>query len=313
MKILIIGASGYLGGRIAQLLAKEFPSASLRLASSKIQNKSNYGNVEFSTIDWKSEESLLKLCAGIDLVIHAAGMNALDSTIDPVSSFEFNCIYTGRLLDSAVKSNVKSFIYFSTAHVYLGYLKGKVTENTQTTNLHPYAASHKAAEDLILYYNSLGKINGIVIRLSNSYGVPIDSNVNCWSLLVPDLCRQAVVDKKIVLRTHGLQRRDFIPISDVCKAVAFFIRMDSKAGGVFNLGGQWAPTVWEVAQLIRERCRYIFGYLPEIERMEPSRTDESFDLEYDISKILSLGFKLTENRIQEIDDLLSFCKSNSDS
>ncbi|EMO26170.1 semialdehyde dehydrogenase, NAD-binding domain protein [Leptospira interrogans serovar Bataviae str. HAI135] len=37
MKILIIGASGYLGGRIAQLLAKEFPSASLRLASSKIQ------------------------------------------------------------------------------------------------------------------------------------------------------------------------------------------------------------------------------------------------------------------------------------
>ena len=43
-------------------------------------------------------------------------MNASDSSADPDLALEFNGIITGKFIQAAVKSGVKKFIYFSTAH-----------------------------------------------------------------------------------------------------------------------------------------------------------------------------------------------------
>ncbi|PJZ61801.1 NAD-dependent epimerase/dehydratase family protein [Leptospira adleri] len=305
MNILITGAFGYLGGRLVDHFRRNSPDAILRLGTTKAK-RGNREKCEIFHIEWEKENTLDYACNGIDLIIHTAGMNAQDCSSDPAGAFAANAVNTGNLLKSATRKKVGKFVYISTAHVYSNNLMDLISESTPVTNTHPYASSHKAGEDLAMYYDSLNKLESVVFRLSNSYGPPVDENAHCWNLLIPDLCRQAVIDNKIVLRTNGLQRRNFISLKDACGAVEFVSKNDIR--GVYNLGGIWNPTVWEVAQLIQSRCELLLEKRPELLRMDPDPSEKPRSLTYDISKLSSLGYTPTEDKVIEIDNLIRFCK-----
>ena len=134
MKILITGGSGYLAGRLAHYLKKTC-NYQIILGSRKHTNY-NMLNSEFQIMQtiWNSEEKLKFICEGIDTIIHLAGINASDSLADPDLALEFNGVVTGKLIRAAVKSGVKKFIYFSTAHVYKSPLNGIITEETLPFN-----------------------------------------------------------------------------------------------------------------------------------------------------------------------------------
>lgn len=306
MNILITGAFGYLGGRLVDHFRRYSPDAALRLGTTKVKLLDHQEKSEIFQIDWGKENTLDDACDGIDLIIHTAGMNAQDCSSDPAGAFVANAVNTGNLLRSATRKKVRKFVYISTAHVYSNNLMNLISESTPVTNVHPYASSHKAGEDLTMYYDSLNKFESVVFRLSNSYGPPVDENANCWNLLIPDLCRQAVINNKIILKTTGLQRRNFISLGDACAAVEFVSKNDIR--GVYNLGGIWNPTVWEVAQLIQSRCELLLEKRPELLRVEPNPSEEPRSLKYDISKLSSLGYTPTEDNVSEIDNLIRFCK-----
>ncbi|MBM9577297.1 SDR family oxidoreductase [Leptospira sp. 201903070] len=308
-KLLITGASGYLGGRIVKFFA-ESEAWSVIVAQRESKDLFNFTNCNVRSIDWDDFQSLRKVCAEVFAVVHLAGMNAQDSAIKPTESYKVNTVNTGLLLEAAIIEKVNKFIYFSTAHVYASPLVGFFSEDTPTNNFHPYAASHKAAEDITRYYASLGKIDGYVIRLSNAYGPPLMKETNCWTLLVNDLCRQAVEEKKMKLRSNGLQKRDFIPIHGLINALHFFLSDNSSPNSskIFNLGGDWAITVWEMAQTIQSRCEIILGYKPALERNETGIEKCKIEnLHYSIDKLKEYGIQPAKNRLGEIDALIRFC------
>lgn len=312
MRFLITGGFGYLGGRLAQYLSTQ-PINEILLGS-RHQNESPLWLPHSKVVQtqWNSLESLSKICTRVDAIVHLAGMNAQDCIADPVAAFEFNAVCTGRLLQAAVEQEVKQFIYLSTAHVYTSPLEGLITENTCPTSLHPYASSHRAGEDMVRAARQRGEIDGIVIRLSNAYGAPAHKDVNCWQLLVNDLCRQVVTTKHMVVRSSGLQRRDFVPIEDVCCAIEHLLHLseDSIVSDVFNVGGGWSPTVWEIACLVRDRCPEIIGFLPEITREQPQSGETSNELDYRSDALCQSGFHHVPNKVREINQLLEFCKAS---
>src|SRR5207245_1641136 len=105
-----------------------------------------------------------------------------------------------KLTDAAKRAGVRRVVYVSTAHVYGAPLAGVITEASCAVSLHPYATSHRAAEDVVRAAHERKTIEGVVIRLSNAYGAPVSEDANCWTLLVNDLCRQAARTKTMVLR-----------------------------------------------------------------------------------------------------------------
>lgn len=264
---------------------------------------------EVAQINWGDGQALEHSCSGVDVVIQAAGMNAQDCGADPVAALEFNGLATARLLTSAVRAGVQRFIYLSTAHVYASPLIGIITEDTCPRNLHPYAASHFAGENAVLGAGQCGQIEGIVLRLSNAFGVPVHADVNCWTLLVNDLCRQAVQTRKLVLHTSGLQQRDFITLTDVERAVEHLLglRQADCGDGVFNLGGDNPISVWDMAQKIASRSQMILGYLPAIERPVPQSGEKVDALNYSSSKLQKTGFVLKGDLDEEIDRTLLAC------
>ena len=313
-KVLITGGFGYLGGRIAVELSSD-AGFSIILGSRKAQSTPDWlPQAKTVAMDMLEAKTLLKAVEGAQAVVHLAAMNASECAADPGKSVLVNTLGTLNVLQASIAAGVKRFIYFSTAHVYGAPLVGHITEATLPRPMHPYAITHCAAENFVLAAHNQNKITGIALRLSNGFGAPTHPDVDCWTLLVNDLCCQAVQTRKIVLRSNGLQQRDFIPLMDVVRAVRHLIVLprDDCADGLFNLGGKASLSVWEMAQRIAQRCQVKLGFSPVIERPEPIQNQHFEAFRYNCAKLLGTGYSLKGVIEEEIDETLLFCAKEWD-
>lgn len=308
MRILITGGFGFVGGRLAVHLAQAGHQIVLGSRNS-ITPPAWLPQAEVVQIEWDDGRALEHSCNGADAVIQAAGMNAQECASDPIAALAFNGVATARLVAAASRAGVQRFIYLSTAHVYASPLVGTITEDTCPRNLHPYSSSHHAGESAVLSASQRGQIEGIVLRLSNAFGAPVHEDVNCWTLLVNDLCRQAVTKRSFTLRSAGVQRRDFVTLQDVSRAVSHVLDLSKEhmGDGIFNIGGAWTPRVIDMAELIRARCSAVLGFVPDFIRTEPDEGEAALDLDFQINRLLASGFGLSGNAATEIDATLLFC------
>lgn len=312
MKILITGAFGFVGGRLAKYLAGR--GYEILLGSSITRSSPDWGpGLEVVKTDWNNEGALTSLCRNVDVVIHTAGMNAQDCEIDPVAALDFNGVATAALVTASCKAGVKKIIYFSTAHVYRSPLSGLLTEETCPVNLHPYATSHLAGENAVLWAHQRGKIEGWVFRLSNSFGAPSHKNVNIWNLLVNDISRQAIVSNKIVLKSNGTQCRDFVALSSVEKTVEVSLLETAPESSnlIFNLGSGRSISIMEIAELVASRYQNITGKEKiHIENISGDEKKVSQPFLLSVEKLKKSGLFFESINEAEIDGLLDFCKMN---
>jgi len=209
MRILITGGLGYLGGRLSShLLNKGYKVFVGTRKNLKSVNAQISGTTSVQT-NWTSSISLESTTRGMDTVIHAAGMNAKACSANPSKALEVNGLNTAMLMEAAIANGVQRFIYLSTVHIYNSPLVGDIDETTLPTNLHPYATSKLAGEKVVLHAKQMGKILGIVLRLSNGSGHPIYPETKCWHLVLNDLCRQAIEKKELILHSEKSIERNF--------------------------------------------------------------------------------------------------------
>lgn len=312
MKVLVTGGFGFLGGRIAQYFLSKGHDILLGTSRDVKLRDSFLDDVQVVKTPWNDEAELDKVCSGVDLIIHASGMNAKDCIEDPAGALTVNAVATANFLQSAIKMNVKRFLYISTIHVYTDTLHGVISEKDCPTNLHPYAASHRAAEDVVLWAQKNKLIDSVVVRISNGFGMPTRREVNCWMLLVNDLCRQAVEHKQLVLASNGMQVRNFIPISEICSAIDFlvcqlpFVQSVGDEGPI-NVGGKTSLSILEMATLIQSRCGVILGYVPDLVVGEQGNNGKILHLDFQINRLKALGYSHQHTLTVEIDKLLTYC------
>ena len=307
-RILVTGGHGFLGGRIATHLAQAGHQIILG-SRAKLKAPGWMPQAKTVVMQWEDVQSLQTACEHVDVVIHAAGMNAKECAADPVSALMANGVATARLVEAAHTTGVERLIYLSTAHVYASPLVGVITEATCPKNLHPYATSHLAGESAVLHANALAKLSGIVLRLSNAVGAPVDDKADCWDLLANDLCRQAVVQGTLVLQTNGQQQRDFVAISEVCRTIRFLTESDlgTMTRGVFNCGSGVSRSIFSFAELVQQRCRQVLGVAPEISKTEEVKSLAGKPLVFQSARLAKLGPLMTSGLTTEIDQLLAFC------
>lgn len=313
--ILITGGLGYLGGRIANYLASRHPPSKIFLTTS---------NKERSLPSWTKDFSVVEMDVGnpasinkcmqyvqFDSIIHLAALNEIDSLSNPLRAYHINTIGTYHLANAAKMNGINRIIYFSTFHVYGPQKPGQViTEMTPTLGIHPYAATHRAAEDIISYFKSYQGLETLVFRLSNGFGYPMDSHVNRWTLVMNDLCRQAVTQGRMVLKTSGRQHRDFIALTDVARAVELFLfdRRDKWDDGIYNLGGDHSMSILEVAKRIADCYEKYFD--KRVDLVVGTSNEENKDvIQFSIEKLKACDFIPTADMDKEILGTLEVCKA----
>lgn len=310
-KILITGGLGYVGGRIATHLASCAPNLSLRLMTRRTEERIPEWaqGLEVVRGEVLQTPSLDAALDGVDTVIHLAAVNEIESQRDPDLALQVNGVGTQRLLEACRSRGVKRFIYFSTFHVYGPGAPRTITEETPTRPIHPYAITHRLAEDLVNWHRHSYGMETLVLRLSNGFGYPADPLVQRWTLVFNDLCLQAVRDGVISLRSGGSQHRDFVSLGDIARGVQHFLALPpAKWGdGLFNFGGECSLSILEVAQ--RVASEYFNRYSKEV----PIRTGEAAEppaagpLVYSIRRLKQTGFVPGGDMSREIQGTLDLC------
>ena len=315
MNILITGGLGYVGGRIANYLKEKEPHAHILLTTRSRNRKLPQWTERFTILEMDIlDESSIANCLrdrDINIIIHLAALNEIDSMKDPKLALEVNAKGTYRLLESAYNIGIKNFIYFSTIHVYGDISKSIITEETPTRPFHPYAITHRAAEDFVNYFRHYYGMKTLIFRLSNGYGYPMHKEVNRWTLVFNDLCRQAVTGGKILLKSSGKQYRDFVSLHDVARAIHYFIFNipDRWGDGLYNLGGNCSMSILEVAQKISDVYRLKYKKEIKIEKKQDNNSSiVSKPVRYDIEKLMGTGFNLKGDMFYEIEKTMDLCK-----
>jgi UDP-glucose 4-epimerase len=308
--VLVTGGFGYLGGRVARQLAEAGMSVRLATRQADAAPPAWLAKANVVSMDLDNDAGIEHACSGVTSVVHLAALNEHDCAADPQRALRVNGLGTLKLLQAAQRCRVNRFIYFSTAHVYGAPLAGAITERTLPRPTHPYAITHHIAEDFVLAARDRGAIEGIVLRMSNGFGVPAHAGINQWTLIVNDLCRQAVSNRKLILRSSGIQLRDFVTLGDAARAVEHLLRLPAAAcgDGLFNLGGECVLSMVDLAERVASRCQIVLGFRPAILRPPPAPGEKAVALDYRIDKLKQTGFALSGGMDAEIDATIRLCQ-----
>ena len=320
MKIVITGASGYIGSRLCLFLSEKGHDITA-VCSSNIPQQTGWTEKvkQFIVGDIRNEiiiDQISNLKA--DVIIHLISLDHHDSEKKPSFVAGINVQPTWNLLDACTKKGLKKFLYFSTIHVYGKNQNGFVSENQPITPFNAYALTHGLSEEICNYYNRKTKTDCINIRLSNSYGEPVFTDAKCWSLIVNDLTRSAFNNKEIVLNGDGSAIRDFIHYSDICSAIDTLVNTKINKENTFHLSSSNAISMLDVAIKVREVYYDIYGieipvFINKNERIiyENIRTNRKVNT---ISNELIRLYPITiEKKLQDgIQGLFKYFENNSD-
>ena len=309
--VLLTGGFGTLGGRISANLSKN-PEINLRLASrQKRQPPSWAPKAEVCVVDFENQNSIKQMLHEVTHVVHLAALNDYECHAEPEKAQLVNVEYTRRVVEQAGQIKKLRFIYLSTIQVYGNSLTGVITETSPTDPQDAYSQTHLDAERIVEHAHNTQQLEGIRLRSANGFGAPMSPDAKIWQIIANDLCRQAVETKKLTLKSHGLQSRNFVPFTDVCSAVYHSLGMSPQqtGDGLFNLGGRKSLQIIQMAEFVATRCGAVLGFTPKIEK--PNETPDSVPpaFEYSSDKLLATGFILNCDLEREIDSLLQSCKN----
>lgn len=312
-KILITGANGYIGSRLGLMFAEAGFEVSCHVYPT-IPEDNNWVK-KFKKIivgDLRNSGTIDKITDDCyDAVIHLVSLDHFMSQSLPIETVNsINILPTWLLLNSfALKSNLKKFIYFSTVQVYGNDLNGLISESRKPFPTNIYGLTHLLSEEIINYYEKSSNIQCTNLRLSNSFGSPVFKDVNCWWLVINDLCRQAFFDQKIVLKSDGSPRRDFIHYSDIYSSLKTLIENQQQYKTI-NLASGVTYTILELAQIIKQLYsdRYKKEILLKYKSSNSKKSRGKFN--YNTKALQLSGIKVINDLSFGINELFDYFEKN---
>jgi len=255
-RVLVTGASGFVGRHLLPALRGEFPSARVFAAQ---RGGAVPGADEMVSLDLDDAASCLDAVARTrpDAVIHLAARSSVaHSFVEPAAVWRTNLMGTLALADAVLRRAPEAiFLLASSAEVYgLTFRRGEPLDETATLSpANPYAAS-KAAADLAVGEMALRGLRAVRMRAVNHTGAGQSP-----SFVVAAFARQVALiaagRQEPVLRVGALDRwRDFLDVADVCGAYLLALRAAPglEPGCALNVGsGRLRDVRGVLADLLR--------------------------------------------------------------
>ena len=257
MNVLVTGGAGFIGSNFIHHFLEEKADISV-INVDKLTYAGNLANLEnitdterytFVRADIADRKAICEIFDEYrpDAIVNFAAESHVDRSIEDAAPFiRTNVMGTQVLLAAALEFGISRFLHVSTDEVY-GSLKESDPAFTETTSLapnSPYSAS-KASSDLLVYsYHKTFGLDTIITRCSNNYGP-----YQFPEKLIPLMISNALKDKPLPVYGDGRNIRDWIYVTDHCRALSTLLEK-GHAGEVYNIGGNSEKRNLEVVKTI---------------------------------------------------------------
>jgi UDP-glucose 4-epimerase len=256
-RVLITGGLGFIGSNLAIRLVEE--GAQVTLVDNMIPRQggnlfnispiADKVHVNFS--DVRNQLSVDHLVQGQEYIFHLAGqVNHVESVRNPIQDLDINCRGTLVLLEACRRFNRDARIIFSgTRGEYGASVHLPVDENHPTNPKGIYAVTNLTAEKMILVYHDIHKIQGICLRITNTYGERHQMQHDEFGVM-NWFIRKAMDDETIPVFGDGMILRDFLYVGDLVDCFLMMVTCPQAYGEVFNVGTGVPITFIDVARKI---------------------------------------------------------------
>ncbi|MGH3909640.1 MAG: NAD-dependent epimerase/dehydratase family protein [Pseudonocardiaceae bacterium] len=250
MRVLVTGASGFVGYAVAALLVEQgHEVAGLTRSDSSVLPK----GVHRIRGDLTRPETLPDAIVPVDGVCHLAGRTRVrESRGDPVGYWRANVGGTLTLLDSLSVASATRLVLASTCGVYGEQAAQPIGETSAVQPSSPYGTSKLAADQASADLAATGAIGAISLRAFNIAGALQGHSDPDQTRLIPRLL--AVQQDRVpemVVNGDGSAVRDFVHVADM--AAAFVLALQACEPGTwrtYNVGSGRASTVREVISTV---------------------------------------------------------------
>jgi UDP-glucose 4-epimerase len=254
--VLITGGLGFIGSNLARKLLDE--GAQVLLLDSLVpEYGGNLFNIEgiedrvrVNISDVRDRHSMRYLVQGQDFLFNLAGQTShMDSMQDPYTDLDINCRAQLSMLEACRNYNpAVKLVFASTRQIYgkPDYLPVREDHLLRPVDIN--GINKMAGEWYHILYNNTFGVRSCALRLTNTYGPRMrvkDARQTFLGIWI-----RMIIEQKPLEVWDGHQLRDFTYVDDAVEALLLAALSDQSSGRVFNLGGDRAISLEDVAALL---------------------------------------------------------------
>jgi UDP-glucose 4-epimerase len=164
---------------------------------------------------------------------HAAQMNVRRSVDDPVFDARINILGSLNLLQAAVATGVKKFVFASTGGAIYGEQRTFPADETHPTwPMSPYGVAKLAVEKYLAVYEEVYGLPYTALRYANVYGPRQDPHGEAGVVAI--FSQRLLAHEPAIINGDGEQTRDFVYVHDVVRANV--LAVTTALRGMYNVG-----------------------------------------------------------------------------
>ena len=251
-RAVVTGGAGFIGSHVVDLLLAD----GWRVAVLDDLSTGNEANVDASAdliqFDVSTSDGWLSALRGANTVFHLAALPRIQPSFDdPVGHELVNVVGAIRCVEACRDAGVRRLVVAGSSSSYGDPRRLPTPEDEPIDPLSPYALQKYAAERSCLVLGERYGVPTIALRFFNVYGPRSFSErnpLNAYSSVVGIFARQKAAGTALTVTGDGLQKRDFVYVTDVARA-NLAAAISERPFGVYNVGAGETISILELAKL----------------------------------------------------------------
>lgn len=250
---IVTGGAGFIGSHVVDRLL-ELDHKVIVIDNETSDGHDDYywnARCENHKLDIRDFDAISPLFKGVDYVFHLAAKASVQASVDdPLPTVSTQVMGTANVLEAARLGGVEKLVYSSTSACYGNNNPIPNNETMREDPLNAYAIGKLCGEQLVRSYYHLYGLKTVAFRYTNVYGERA-RHVGTYAPVVSKFLKCRANGEPLTIFGDGLQRRDFIHVSDVVTANCniSFMELDTW-GETFNIGFGENWSVQELADII---------------------------------------------------------------
>lgn len=255
MKVVILGANGFIGQHLTRYLLQKDLDLVLfsRQFDDEIQELNQKDNVRIIEGTLSDTSLLEHAIKDADLVYHLIWTSVPASSWEnPYEEIKQNLLPGIKMLETCVDQGVKKVVFVSSAGTVYGEYQEMAGEKSSLAPFSPYGISKVTLEFYLEYFRRKSDLNFDIFRISNLYGTGLKKKgfgvINTW-------LRKIQQSEPLIVLGDGNAKKDFVFIDDAIRVLANSLYTEIDKSRLYNVCSSESISLNQLIDLLFRVCQ----------------------------------------------------------